>query len=303
MVTLSAVGKPVVRVNGSVLTDNDLLREEYTIFPYARQHNGLPKAFAAQIRDGAMKMMVFEELVYQEAQRRKMTVPAEKVARGESDFKKQFSTPDEFNALFQSEFHGSEQLLHEKIKRSLLIDAFLKKEIDIKGAVTPVEVRAYYEKDPKRFEFPASYTFQTISILPPDKATPEQVKDERKRADAAFRQAKATKTDEEFGMLSEKISEDDFRVVMGQHKPVPETELAPQVLKALAGMKPGDITDVIQIEQAFTIIRLNAHTKAGKKTFEEVRAPLAKELQQKKTNQLRNDLDKQLRQNAKIDEL
>ena len=80
MVTLSAVGKPVVRVNGSVLTDNDLLREEYTIFPYARQHNGLPKAFAAQIRDGAMKMMVFEELVYQEAQRRKMTVPAEKVA-------------------------------------------------------------------------------------------------------------------------------------------------------------------------------------------------------------------------------
>ena len=89
--------------------------------------------------------------------------------------------------------------------------------------MTPVEVRAYYEKDPKRFEFPASYTFQTISILPPDKATPEQVKDERKRADAAFRQAKATKTDEEFGMLSEKISEDDFRVVMGQHKPVPET--------------------------------------------------------------------------------
>ena len=30
--------KPVARVNGSVLTDADLVREEYAIFPYARQH-------------------------------------------------------------------------------------------------------------------------------------------------------------------------------------------------------------------------------------------------------------------------
>ena len=31
-----ASGKPVARVNGTVLTDRDLLREMYTIFPYAR---------------------------------------------------------------------------------------------------------------------------------------------------------------------------------------------------------------------------------------------------------------------------
>ena len=35
--------KPVARVNGAVLTDTDLVREEYAIFPYARQHNGIPK--------------------------------------------------------------------------------------------------------------------------------------------------------------------------------------------------------------------------------------------------------------------
>ena len=36
--------KPVARVNGAVLTDRDLLREMLTIFPYAGQHNGFPKA-------------------------------------------------------------------------------------------------------------------------------------------------------------------------------------------------------------------------------------------------------------------
>ena len=42
--------KPVARVNGAVLTDRDLLREMYAIFPYAQQHNGFPKAQEAQIR-------------------------------------------------------------------------------------------------------------------------------------------------------------------------------------------------------------------------------------------------------------
>jgi peptidyl-prolyl cis-trans isomerase SurA len=71
--------KPIVRVNGSILTEADLVREEYAIFPYARQHNGIPKDLTPQVRDGAMKMIVFEELVYQEALRRKMTVPPSKM--------------------------------------------------------------------------------------------------------------------------------------------------------------------------------------------------------------------------------
>jgi parvulin-like peptidyl-prolyl isomerase len=296
-------GKPVARVNGSVLTDVDLLREEYAIFPYGRQHNGIPKDLAPQIRDGALKMIIFEELVYQEASRRKMTVPAPKMQHAEADFRKQFATPEEFNVMLQSDFHSSLQLLREKIRRSLLIEAFLKVEIDSKSVVTPTELRAYYDKNPARFQFPESFTFQTISVLPPEKATADQLKEGHKRAEDAMRQAKATKTAEEFGMLAEKISDDDYRVMMGQHKPVPSDQLAPQVLKALLAMKAGEVSDVIQIEQAYTIVRLQKHTLAGKTKFEDVKAQMGKELQQSKINQLRAELGKKLRQNAKVEEL
>ena len=61
--------KPVARVNAAVLTDRDLLREMLQIFPYASQHNGFPKEQEASIRQGALQMIIFEELVYQEAQR------------------------------------------------------------------------------------------------------------------------------------------------------------------------------------------------------------------------------------------
>ena len=303
MVALAPVGKPVALVNGSVLTDTDLVREEYAIFPYARQHNGLPKDLAPQIRSGALKMIVFEELVYQEALRRKMSIPDAKLQRAEADFRKQFATPEEFKSLLQSEFHGSLPAMREKIRRSLLIEALLKSDIDDKGAVSPAEVRAYYEKNPDHFLHPESFTFQTISILPPDKATAAQLQEGRKRADDALRQAKATKTAEEFGLLAEKISDDDYRVMMGQHKPVASRDLAPQVLKALTVMKPGDVSDLIPIEQAFTIVRLQQHTQAGKAKFDEVKDQLEKDLQKNKSNQLRADLDKKLRQNAKIEEM
>jgi parvulin-like peptidyl-prolyl isomerase len=296
--------RPVVRVNGAVLTQADLMREEFTIFPYARQHGGaIPAPMEPQIRQGAMKMIIFEELVYQEAQRRGMTIPPAKLQLAETQFRKQFDTPQEFNALMQSEFHGSQKLLRDKIRRSLLIEQFLKAEIDGKSAISVAEAKAYYVKNPARFQFPESFTFQTISVIPPEKATAQQLKEARKRAEDALKQAKATKSDEEFGMLAEKISEDDYRVMMGQHKPVPREQLAPQVVNALLAMKPGDISGLIQVGQIYTVIRLNAHTPAGKSKFEAVKAPLIKQLQQTKTNQLRSALDKKLMQNAKIEEL
>jgi parvulin-like peptidyl-prolyl isomerase len=293
--------KPVARVNGAVLTSADLVREEYAIFPYARQHNGIPKEFEKQIHDGALKMIIFEELVYQEALNRKITVPATKMQRAEADFRKQFATPDEFKAFLQSDFNGSQQLLHEKIRRSLLIEALLKTEVEAKSAVSPAEVRAYYDRNPARFHHPETFTFQTISVLPPANASADQLKEGRKRIESALRQAKATKNSEEFGLLAEKVSDDDYRVVMGQHKPVPVSELASQVVKALLTMHPGEVSDVIQIDQAYTIVRLQEHAAEGQTKFELVKAQLEKELQKNKSEQFRIALDQKLRQSAKVE--
>jgi peptidyl-prolyl cis-trans isomerase SurA len=297
-----AASKPVARVNGAVLTDRDLLREMFTIFPYARQHNGgVPKEMEPQIRNGGMQMIIFEELVYQEAVRRKLSIAPSRLQSAEADFRKQFPSPQEYQDLLQSEFHGSRQLLRAKIQRSLLIESLLKAEIESKSAVLLAEVHAFYDKNPERFQYPESFAFQTISVLPPQNPTPAQLKEMRKRAEDALRQAKAAKNYEEFGVLAEKISDDDYRVMMGDHRAVDRSKLAPQVVQTLLAMQPGEISDVIPVDQAFTIIRLNKHILAGKMKFEEVQVQLRKELKVRKTNQLRSALDKKLRQNAKIE--
>src|SRR5580700_9195321 len=98
---LQVSDKPVARVNGAVLTDRDLLREMYMIFPYAQQHNGFPKAQEAAIRQGALEMIIFEELVYQEAQHRGLTVSSEKIKTAEAQFQKQFTSPEQYQQYLQ----------------------------------------------------------------------------------------------------------------------------------------------------------------------------------------------------------
>jgi parvulin-like peptidyl-prolyl isomerase len=296
-------GSPVARVNGAVLTDQDLMREIEAIFPYAKIHNGVPKDMEPEMRKGALEMIIFEELLYQEALREKRTVAPERLQRAEVEFRKQFPTEQEYKQVVQNEVHGSKQLLREKIRRSLLIEDMLKTEVNTKAKVTEAAALAYYKANPKNFQRPETFSIQTISIVPPANPTPEMAQEARKKAENAVKQAKAAKSYKDFGLLAEKISEDDWHVNMGDRKSVERDKLPPPVVSAALVMKPGQVSDLIQLGPAYTLFRLNSHVPAGIVAFAEVKAKLMTDMQKSKTDQLRAELNKKLRKTAKIEVL
>jgi peptidyl-prolyl cis-trans isomerase C len=295
--------KPVARVNGVALTDRDLLREMLTIFPYARQHNGFPKGLEPEIRRGALEMIIFEELVYQEAQRRKLTVPPARLARAEADFRKQFPSQDAYQQFLQTELKGSRAALREKIRRSLLIEALLKAELEDRAAVSVAEARKYYDQNSKRYEHGELFSIQTISIMPPKGAGADVVKEARKRAEEALRLAKATGSYREFGLLAERISDDDWHVNLGDRKQVDAAQLPPPLVAAARKMKPGEVSGLLQFGTNYTLFRLNGYVPAGKSGFVEVQQRLQNELQKAKYDGLRAEFHKKLRKNAKVEVL
>lgn len=307
-----SMSRPVESVNGAILTQRDLLREMYAIFPYAKQHNGFPKAMEPDIRRGALQMITFEELVYQEALRRKMTVAPVRLARAERQFRKQFNSANQYQEFLKAEANGSEQVMRKRIRRSLLIDAFLKTEVKDKSAVTMAEARKFYVQHPERFKMPELFTLQTITIMPPASPDPkkpapaptaEQLKQMKQRAEAALRQAQQTKSYEEFGMLAEKISEDDFRVMMGNHKTLPADQLPPAIVQAASKLQPGQISGIVEVDGSYTIIRVNAHTPARTQKFGEINNALRAQMQFRKAEKLRHELGERLRKNAVIQQL
>ncbi len=296
-------GKPVARVNGAILTDRDLAREIQTIFPYTKTHNGVPKSMEPEMVKGALDMIIFDELVYQEAVRRKMTISPERMKAAEAHFRKQFASEQELNQVLQAEVHGSRELMREKIRRSLLIQDLLKSDVTDRSKVSLVEARAYYEKNKQKFAHPETFSIQTISFIPPADANADAAQEARTHAQDAIKLAKATKSYREFGLLAEKVSEDDWHVNMGDRKAVDRDKLPPPVVNAALKMKAGQVSDLIQLGNAYTLFRLNAHTPAGTTPFEEVKAKLMTDLQNEKNERLRADLNKKLRKTAKIEVL
>ena len=186
----------------------------------------------------------------------------------------------------------------------MLIDELLTLEVTNKAVVSVAEAKAYFDKHPERFRIPESFAFQSISILPPQNATAVQLKEAHKRADDALRQAKATKNYEQFGMLAEKLSEDDFRVMMGDHQSADRSKLPPAIVNAVVGMQPGQVSDIIEFApNAYTVLRLNAHIPAGMQTFAAAKDAIRERLTKERTEHLRSTLATKLSKNAKIEKL
>lgn len=302
--TMTPTGKTVARVNGAALTDHDLLREMMTIFPYARQHGGkFPVAMEADIRRGALDMLEFEELVYQEAARRNLNVTPDRLEVAIKAFREQFSSQQDFRSYLKAECGGSTSKLREKIARSMMIEDLLQIEVSQKAAVPDADVQAFYKKNPARFVAAESVSVQTISLAIPDNPTPQQDASVRQRAEDALRQVKKTKSYEEFGMLAEKISEDDWRVMMGDHQFITRNQMPPEVAKVAFGMKPGQVSELIHAENSWCIVRVNGQKASSQTSYEQAKDSLKKELEASKVDTLRRTLHQQLRKKARVEEL
>lgn len=300
----TAPPKPVLRVNGAVLTDHDLTREMMNVFPYARQHGGkFPAEFEADIRKAAIHNLEFEELAYQEAQRRGMTISPAKLERAVKDFRAQFESEAQFQEYLKTEQKGSLEQLKGKVRRAILVDEILKAEVDNKSAYTEAQLKAFYEKNPDRFRKPDSISIQTITIAYGDKPTASDKQAARKRADDALAQAKATKDYDAFGELAGKVSMDDWRVMMGDHKWLHRGRMPEAVEKVAFSMRVGEVSGVIDTGDSFCIVRMNGREDTHLVPFAEVKPQLKKDLEQQKRDELRAALDKRLRANARIEEL
>ena len=300
----SLAAMPVARVNGTILTDRDLMRQMINDFPYAKQHgNRFPKELEAAIRASALREIEFEELVYQEALRRQLSVFPSRLAEATREFKKQFPTAADFEEYLRLEQGGSMEQLRSRIKRAILIDAVLTTDVTRKAAFSNAELRAFYNKNLDHFRKPESVSIQTVSLVIPDNATEKEKSEIRKRAEEALRQAKTTKDYESFGVLAEKLSEDDWRVMMGDHQSVHRGRMPPQVEKAVFSMKAGEVSDLILTENSWCIARLNAREESRLVPFDEIRPKLKKDLETQKAEALRAALETRLRKGAKVEEL
>lgn len=293
----------VVRINGTGLTERDLQREMAKLFPYAGVHGGrVPGEYGAELRRKALDQIVFDELLHQEALRRKMTVPAATFDDVMAQARDRFPSLKDFQAYAVQEY-GSVQGFEAQIRRALLIALLLDKEVTQKARVADAEVKQFYTQNKSRFLKPENVWIQSISLNFPPNATPAQRTALRTRAENLLAMAKATKSFEEFGRLAEKFSEDDWRIMMGDHKWVHRGRLPAAVEAVAFAMKAGQISGIIETSEAFVIVRVNDTQPQRQIPFSEVRDTLSEDMEKAKLADLRRQFEQYLRKTFKVEEL
>jgi parvulin-like peptidyl-prolyl isomerase len=290
----------IARVNGVTLTEAQLDEEMQRLFPYYAIHGGrVPASAEADIRQKAVHNLVLHELVYQEARRRNLQVPSLAWQKRLRKIRQGFPSRQAYEAAATKQY-GSVAAYESSLRRSMLVEQLWDAEVTRKAVVTAQAERAYYQSHKAQYVRPDAVWLQTITIPFPGSATAEQKQEAHKIAEQTLVKAKAAKTYEEFGRLAEQLSQDDWRVMMGDHGWVHRGAVTPDLEQALFSMKKGETSAVVESSSGYIILRANDYQPKRQMPFAEMAASIRQRLEKEGREKRSKEFEQLLRSKAEV---
>ena len=162
-------------------------------------------------------------------------------------------------------------------------------------AVTDAEIADVYNKNPGRFGTPEERSISHILINSPKGAAPAAAAAARQKADAIL--AEVRKAPNEFAKLAKARSQDTGTAEMGgelgSFQKGAKSELPAAVDAAMYKLKEGEISDVVQSEFGFHIVKVTAVKPGAQKTLAEAHDAIAAELKTAKMSKKYSELAEQ----------
>lgn len=178
----------------------------------------------------------------------------------------------------------------EGIRDRLVASMLRRQEVNDKVRVTPGQVRAAYEQRKTNFTHKASAKLRMI-VLHKGKSDAET---EAKRKEAELLREKITSA-ATFAEIAKTHSEDSKALNGGDWGWMDPDDLRKEIKTALASLKPGNISPVLDLETDFFIVLMEDYKPAGIQTFEEVREKLEGDLRQEEGERLYAEWIKRLK--------
>jgi parvulin-like peptidyl-prolyl isomerase len=276
----------VAKVNGTELR-SDYIRFRVNL-DIRRIGQNLSSQEKAKLAGAIIEKEIVRELMYQEGQSKGKGVSPETVEKELQAFKKSYNSEEKFQETLK--MRG---LSEEELKKGIEVDLIAKTLLDerVKGKVhvTDTQVKKFYEDKKESFKRPESFRARHIFVgyVPFDvmKTTPrEELKDKageyraaaKKKVDEVFAKIKSGGNFEE---LAKQYSEDKGTAEKGgdldfMYKGV----FDPQFDKAVAELKIGETSDIVETEFGYHIIRLMETRPSDYAPFKDVEESIQKHL-------------------------
>jgi parvulin-like peptidyl-prolyl isomerase len=176
----------------------------------------------------------------------------------------------QFEAALAKEGLTPEQYRAE-LKEQMTLSRVFNKFVRTGLTVDEGELRAFYERNPKAFELPEEIQVRQVFLKVPENATPAQISALQEKANKANKRARSG---EDFVLLVREYSDQATASADGDLGFMQRESALPEIEKAVAGLKPGEIAGPIRSSLGFHVIRLE-EIRTQTKSYEKVKDEIA----------------------------
>ncbi len=274
----------VVSVNGSWIKKDDIdkIVEMYrqqmlAAFPQ-KSLEGIP----ASVKKNIASQLVANELVLQEARKRKFTCDPERLEQTLDGIKKQF--PDSASLDRELEKMGqTRQEMRDQVRDGLLIDTLIKSLARPSDTVSLAECKAYYDSNAATFAPGKRYRPSQVMFKVKKDATPAQKK---AVADKAAKVLAEIKEGKDFAAAAKKYSEDPTTAKLGGDIGwFKKGDLMPEFDMVAMSLKQNEVSNVFQTAAGLHILKKTGEEALPPQPFDQEKDKIKKMLQLKKQNE------------------
>jgi parvulin-like peptidyl-prolyl isomerase len=286
----------VAKVNSEIITLSsvnervELLRQKYRGDFQGRGEK--------EILDEALNTIVEEKLQLQEGKKRGLEVDDSAVEAAVKDIEKKNGLEEgQLAAMLESEGRSMESYKNH-IRDQILVSKVVRFELGSRVSVSERKIAKYYHENQKDFWDPGKARVRHILILTEKGLSADKKKEKYLRVKEILDEINSGR---DFAAAAKEYSEDISANEGGDVGFVEKGKMVPEFEKAVYSLKEGEISDIVETEYGYHIIKVEEVLKGGTLPLKDVKNKIQYILSSKKQKSAYDEWMGELRKSAFID--
>lgn len=244
----------------------------------------------------AAKKVVEAKLLAQEARRRDLNPDREVVDAAIQQIEATAGGRENLDATLK-QLGATRDDLRSNVWETEAVKLLVAKDIEPKVTVTPQEISAFYDENPDVFTQPDTVRARHILI----RVTPNEPEAAKKTARTRIETAHRRVLDgEDFAAVATEVSDGPNAANGGDLGFFAQDSMVPVLANAAFALDVGEISDIIESQFGFHIVKVLDKKPAGKLTFAEAKGPAEQLMKEQKTAEMVTLLIRELTESATV---
>jgi len=296
-VVAPATSSVVAKVNGAPITREELERALKFMLAQNPSKKELTAEEKKKAETAVLEQLISAELLYQAGKKLAIADIDNRVEAQMKQGKAKFPSTEAYDKALKAS-GLSEKDLKEFARKEIYINNLIEKEIASKVTISDDQAKKFYDENIEKFKQPETVQASHILIGVDAKASAEEKSKAKEKAAALLKRAKAG---EDFAALAKSDSTCPSAQQGGNLGFFAKGQMVPAFETAAFSLKPGEISDVVETQFGYHIIKVTDKKPAGTVPLADAKKEIVNYLKIQKIQQDITAFVDKLRKEGKIE--